>query len=158
MRKLFLSFFYLSFTFIVLGQSSAIPNYISIETANSSDTECTYSYAKIVPKADALYDEQKLEEALDLYKRALSFRKNDEHVIQRIRQIESISIEKNREYVKIVKKADECFDNQQYEKALELYKRAHLFRKKDTYVIKRIRETKQKIRQSNRRRKYSSSK
>lgn len=62
------------------------------------------------------------------------------------------------QYNKIVKKADECFDNQQYEKALELYKRAHSLRKKDTYVIKRIRETKQKIRQSNKRRKYSSSK
>ena len=60
------------------------------------------------------------------------------------------------QYTKIVKKADECFDNQQYEKALELYKRAHLFRKKDKYVIKRIRETKQKIRQSNRHTKSSS--
>ncbi len=60
------------------------------------------------------------------------------------------------QYAKIVKKADECFDKQQYEKALELYKRAHLFRKKDKYVIKRIRETKRKIRQSNRRMNSSS--
>ncbi|MDH4472218.1 MAG: tetratricopeptide repeat protein [Fluviicola sp.] len=156
MKRPFLFSFYLSFAFVVSGQVPAEPNAISPDTTNRSDTECTYSYAKIVPKADALYDEGKFEEALDLYNRALSLRKNDEHVLQRIRQIESRSIEKEIVYNKIVKKADEYYDKREYEKALELYKRAHLFRENDKYVIKRIRETKRKIRQSNRLRKWSS--
>lgn len=156
MKRHFIFSCYLSFTVTVSGQVPAEQNYFFVDTVNRSDFECTYSYAKIVPKADALFDAQNFEEALDLYNRALTFRKNDEHVLQRIYQIGQFSIEKDREYNKIVKKADEYYDKREYEKALELYKRAHLFRENDKYVIKRIRETKRKIRQSNRLRKSSS--
>lgn len=149
MKRHFLFWCYLAFSVIVSGQVPADPNYISPDTTNRSDFECTYSYAKIVPKADALFDAQKFEEALDLYNRVLAFRKTDEHVLQRIRQIES-GFEQDLEYDKIVKKADEYFDKHEYVKALELYKRAHLFRENDKHVIKQTRKTERKIRQSNR--------
>jgi tetratricopeptide (TPR) repeat protein len=149
MKRHFLFWCYLPFAVTVSGQVPDEQICISLDIANRSDFECTYSYAKIVLKADALFDAQKFEEALDLYNRALAFRKTDEHVLQRIRQIES-GFEQDLEYDKIVKKADEYFDKHEYVKALELYKRAHLFRENDRYVIKRIRETKRKIRQSNR--------
>jgi tetratricopeptide (TPR) repeat protein len=140
MKRFLLSMLYLSFVLVVSGQSSADTNYISIKPINSSDTECTHSYIKIVPKADALYDERKFDEALELYKRALSFRKNDEHVIQRIYEIE-----KDLQYDKIVKKADDCYKKRDYEKALELYKRCQAFRKNDQHVTKMIRKTERKI-------------
>ncbi len=128
---------------MAFGHSPAYTNYISIEPINSSDTECTYSCIKIVPKADALYDERKFEDALDLYKRALSFRKNDEHLIQRIYEIE-----KDLQYDKIVKKADEYYKKREYKKALELYKRCQVFRKNDKHVAKMIRKTERKLRYS----------
>ncbi|MBI3239292.1 MAG: tetratricopeptide repeat protein [Flavobacteriia bacterium] len=143
MKRLLLSNLYLSFVLVVSGQSSADINYISIEPINSSDAECTHSRIKIVPKADAFYDERKFDEALELYKRALSFRKNDEHVIQRIYELE-----KDLQYDKIVKKADDCYKKRDYKKALELYNRCQTLRKNDQHVTKMIRKTERKLRYS----------
>lgn len=64
--------------------------------------------------------------------------------IQSIELITHLEIEK--QYNKIVKKADEYYDKREYEKALELYKRAQLLKKNDKHVIKRIRKIERKLR------------
>ncbi|MES2554945.1 MAG: hypothetical protein V4604_02280 [Bacteroidota bacterium] len=55
------------------------------------------------------------------------------------------SKEYEQQYLRIVEKADECYRNHEYEKALEYYKRAQILRKNDKHVIKRIRKLERKL-------------
>ena len=57
----------------------------------------------------------------------------------------TIHIEFEKVYTKIVIKADEFYRKREYEKALELYKRAQSFKKNDKHVIKRIRKIERKL-------------
>ncbi|ASS48762.1 MAG: hypothetical protein A3E30_02745 [Fluviicola sp. RIFCSPHIGHO2_12_FULL_43_24] len=54
----------------------------------STYEEYEQQYLKIVEKADEYYRGREYEKALEFYKRALILRKNDKHVIKRIRKIE----------------------------------------------------------------------
>lgn len=112
-----------------------------------ANTEKEKAFKKLIIEADDLYDNKRFIDAKDKYEEALDLFPNDAHAIKRVQQ----SIEKAKEkvnagdearYQKILTKADEYFDEENYDKAISLYERALGLRSYDKYPKDKIAEIK----------------
>lgn len=115
------------------------------ESAENSEKEKAFN--KLIIEADDLFDNKRFIDAKDKYEAALDIKPNDAYAIRRVQE----SIEKAKEkvnagdearYQKILTKADEYFDNENYEKAKSLYERALGLRSYDRYPKDKIAEIK----------------
>lgn len=102
-------------------------------------------YNKIVADADKLFDEKNYNDAINKYKEALSVKQNEDYPQQQIDKITGImknqeEIELDKEYSKILKVADKSFDEKNYDKAIELYKRALTFKPQEEYPQSKLKE------------------
>jgi epidermal growth factor receptor substrate 15 len=103
-----------------------------------------------IRKADKAFMNKKYNESIDLYAQALKIKKNDDYAKSQIQKAEdALNILENNsldaEFNAIVAKANEAFDNEEYEKALTRYEEALMIKSDDTFAKDRRDETKQII-------------
>ncbi|MBK8925274.1 MAG: tetratricopeptide repeat protein [Crocinitomicaceae bacterium] len=108
------------------------------------DTE----YNNYISQADALFNQGKYLESIPVYQQALGVKPNDAYATNQIQEAERREKEKSvdeaeQEYQKILTAAQKKFDEGDYLKALDYYKRALTMKPGDTYVQKRIAEINQ---------------
>ncbi|PKR81610.1 hypothetical protein CW751_03545 [Brumimicrobium salinarum] len=91
-----------------------------------------------ISEADELFAQERFLDAVKVYEKALKINKNDAYALKQVQ----LSIEKEEEktargnekrYQKILTKADEYFDDENYDKAISLYERALSLRATDQY-------------------------
>ena len=104
-------------------------------------------YDKFITEADALYNNDEFIDAKKRYESALKAKPNDSYAIRRIKEsVEKAKIKVDKgddiRYQKIVSKADEYFEKENYEKATSLYKRALSLRSYDQYPKVKLDEIK----------------
>lgn len=104
-------------------------------------------YDKYIKEADDFYDDEEYIKAKEAYEKALNEKLNDPYAIRRVQ--ESIAKAKAKvdtgddaRYQKILTKADEYFDEENYEKATSLYERALKLRSYDQYPKDKLAEIK----------------
>lgn len=119
------------------------------DLANQSvaDSEKDKAFKILIIEADDLFDNGRYIDAKDKYEDALEIKQNDAYAIKRVQE----SIERAKEkvnagdearYQKILTKADEYFDEENYNKAISLYERALGLRSYDKYPKDKIAEIK----------------
>jgi tetratricopeptide (TPR) repeat protein len=114
---------------------------------NTLNSEKDKEFKKLITEADDLFDNENFIDAKEQYEAALEVKRNDAYAIRRVQE----SIEKAKEkvgkgdearYQKILTKADEYFDEENYDKSMSLYERALGLRSYDKYPKDRITEIK----------------
>lgn len=115
-----------------------------LDNAAKSDARKT-EIQKLIAKADAKFKDGKWMDAKVYYENVLTIDGSNEYAKSQIRICDQKSIEKTteeekREYQKIITKANENFDSKNYDRAIELYKRALSFRANDPYPKQRLAE------------------
>jgi tetratricopeptide (TPR) repeat protein len=111
---------------------------------NSQDTE----YNNYISQADALFDQQKYLESIELYRKALSVKPNDAYATNRLDEATRLEKEKtlgeeDKEYQKILAAGQKYFDLGDYVKALDYYSRAKGMKPSDPLPQKKIDEINQ---------------
>ena len=103
-------------------------------------------YNELISKADGLYNSNQLKEAKDVYKQAYGVKpeRYPQDQINKINeQLQSESQEQlNRMYDKIIEQANKDYNGENWESALEYYKRANKLKPNDPFPVARIREIK----------------
>jgi tetratricopeptide (TPR) repeat protein len=109
------------------------------------DDEKNKKYQEFISQADSFFDNEEYIKAKDTYEQALKEKSNDPYAIRKIQE----SVEKAKakvdagdeaRYQKIVSKADEYFDEENYDKAKSLYERALKLRSYDQYPKDKLAE------------------
>ncbi|MBI3133694.1 MAG: tetratricopeptide repeat protein [Bacteroidetes bacterium] len=127
------------------GRITEINDKMNVQTqVNQTDVE----YNKYISQADALFAQKNYLEAIGVYKQALGVKSNDAYATNQIQEATRLEQAKSVEeeeiqYQKIVTAGQKKFDEGDYIKALEYYKRALGIRPNDTLVQKKIDEINQ---------------
>lgn len=100
---------------------------------------------KIIAKANESFDAKEWMKAKKLYESALQLDGGNQFAIERVALCDKNAIaerteDEEREYRKIITKADNNFDTKNYDKAKEMYNRALTFRANDPYPKQRLDE------------------
>ncbi|MEJ5304143.1 MAG: tetratricopeptide repeat protein [Bacteroidales bacterium] len=98
-------------------------------------------YSMLISKADSVYSAGDLNEAVNIYKEALSIKSSENYPAKRISQIEKEISDKEfmeNSYVRALATADSCFDVRLYNDALKAYLRATHFKPQETYPHEKI--------------------
>ncbi len=130
-------------------------NEIAAKMEAESLAETEKQYQKIISKADGLLNEEKYDDALSYYERALGLKPSDNYPKDQIDKINTIKKEKadalsqaedlNRRYDALIAEADESFNAQNWPVALEKYKGALELKPSESYPVNRIAEIKTKL-------------
>lgn len=109
---------------------------------NEKNKSTQTQFENLIKDADALFARKDYINAKENYEKALKI-KNDKYAKKQaelcLKELEKID-EEEREYKKIVAKADENFNKKKYDKAIELYTRAKGFRPTDAYPQQKLDE------------------
>lgn len=123
--------------------------FILITTSFSSISQLSESnkneYNKNIRDADSYFSQGKFVEAKDMYEKALALNPTDKYALnQRDKSIanskDKTGQEEGKNYQKIISKADEKYNNSDYENAKSLYQRALGLKPNDTYPKRKIEE------------------
>ena len=117
------------------------------ELANQEKNE---EFDKIISEADNLFDSERFIDAKEKYEEALAIKGNDAYALERREESIQKSKEKTRaqaeaQYQKVLDKADEYFDEENWDKAIGLYERAISLKENDQYPKDKIDEINQII-------------
>ena len=115
-----------------------------LKTLNS-EKETVEKYNQLITNADQLRDNKKWVEAKKIYGNAFNLMPEKEYPQEQINFInEQMKLETQQEfqvqYDKLIKAADDQFNNKEYNKAKELYSRARNMNAEDNYPSQRIAE------------------
>ena len=115
-----------------------------LKTLNS-EKETVEKYNQLITNADQLRDNKKWVEAKKIYGNAFNLMPEKEYPQEQINFInEQMKLETQQEfqvqYDKLIKAADDQFNNKEYNKAKELYSRARNMNAEDNYPSQRITE------------------
>ena len=115
-----------------------------LKTLNS-EKETIEKYNQLITNADQLRDNKKWVEAKKIYGNAFNLMPEKEYPQEQINFInEQMKLETQQEfqvqYDKLIKAADDQFNNKEYNKAKELYSRARNMNAEDNYPSQRIAE------------------
>lgn len=108
-----------------------------------AEKEKEEKYKKLIQQADNLFESSKWQEAMTVYMDALDIfdRKWPKDQIEKCRNnIKNNGDTADKQYQKLIAKADEYFDQQNYEKSRGLYVRATKLKPSDQYPKDRIKE------------------
>lgn len=111
----------------------------------AEDEENRKKYDDLITEADDLFDAESFVDAKDKYQEALNVIQGDQYAIDRIEESVAMAQEKVKKgddarYQKIIDKADEYFDEENYDKATSLYQRALGLRSQDQYPADQLEE------------------
>lgn len=113
----------------------------------AQDQENNKAYNEAIRQADELFNTEQFIKAKEAYELALRSKPNDTYAIERVQ--ESVAKAKAKvdagdetRYQKILTKADEYFDEENWEKAISLYNRARKLRSYDQYPKDKLAEIK----------------
>lgn len=107
-------------------------------------------YDDAIRKADQAFDNKKYNESIDFYSEALNVKENDQYAKTQIQKAEDAlnTLEDNSvdaEFNALIARANQKFDNRDYEEALSIYEEALSIKPDDTFAKDRRDETKQII-------------
>lgn len=110
-----------------------------------ADKETLEKYNKIIADADKLYQDQNYSDAINKYKEALSVKQNENYPQEQIKKITDLMkneevLKNDEQYNKILKVADKYFGEENFDKAIELYKRALTFKPQEEYPQQKLKE------------------
>ena len=119
--------------------------------AEKNKAEVEAKYAAAIQAADAAYDKEEYQEALDKYEEALGYKPQEPHPAQRIVELDALlqaqkekELEQQQadsEYNNLIEAANNLRDQKQYEQAIEKYEEA-LDMKDEQYPKDQIRDIK----------------
>lgn len=122
-----------------LAKIDEVQQIIDNETNNKTGAE----FNRLIKEADALFAQKNYIDAKNTYGKALVIKGTDRYAQKQFelcnQELKKVD-EGDKEYKKIIAKADENFHNKKYDKAIELYKRAKGFRPTDTYPQEKLNE------------------
>jgi tetratricopeptide (TPR) repeat protein len=98
-------------------------------------------YQKVLDKAENFFEAKEYENALNLYKRALTLKPTDEAVkikIEEIKRLMDPICYGNTAYEKVICKADGYFASENYSGAIQFYQRAAMLNPGEAYPAKMI--------------------
>ena len=126
-----------------IKEINKILEHIAQQKLKEAETE--QAYRKLVSQADNKFVLEDWKSAQELYQEALEVRPMDKYAKEQLnatiqKQREESDKEAMRQYQKIVDKADEYFNNQEWEQAKGLYQRALTIRATDQYPKDKITE------------------
>ena len=115
-----------------------------------SKSEVEEQYQKIISKADGLKKEEKFEDAISYYERAISLKSDDPYPKKQIEEIKNIIEQRKQEqadkeafekkYNDLIASGDKAFGNKEYEKALKDFKEAVGMKPDENYPQEKIDE------------------
>jgi tetratricopeptide (TPR) repeat protein len=110
-----------------------------------ANTENQKKYESAIAEADKLFDEGNYLDSKNKYEEALFYKGNDNYALTRRDEAmalinKAIDTEKDRQYQKIIDKADEYLADENYDKAKNLYNRASSLRNEDQYPKDKLAE------------------
>ncbi|MGV3631137.1 MAG: hypothetical protein ACO1O6_08020 [Bacteroidota bacterium] len=110
---------------------------------NESNNKTEAEFTRLIKEADALFAQKNFIDAKNTYGKALNIKSADRYAKKQFdlcnKELEKIN-DGDKEYRKIIDKADEYFQDKKYDKAIELYKRAKGFRPSDSYPQEKLNE------------------
>ncbi|MEX2485047.1 MAG: hypothetical protein WED10_10820 [Brumimicrobium sp.] len=122
-------------------------NYIE----NKENEEMLEAYQEVIERANLSFNTTEYEEALELYEEALTVKPGDKFASNRRDETRQIlddlasKAESNKEdedeFNRLIKEADEYFDNESYIDAKEAYEKALEIKSNDVYAIERAQES-----------------
>ncbi|MCG8578005.1 MAG: hypothetical protein MI810_24210 [Flavobacteriales bacterium] len=117
--------------------------------------ETEKNYQKIISKADGLRDDDRLDEAISYYERALSLKPSDQYPKEQIDKIKKLKEDRakamadkeqlEKDYAAYIKTADESYNAENWSKALENYKNAIALKPDEAHPKSRIEDLKLKM-------------
>lgn len=120
-----------------------------------ADEKKQAAYQKVIAKADGLRDEDKLDEAISYYERAISFKPDDPYPKEQIEVINKLKEERanaqaaddalDKNYKEFIKKADAAYNTEDWIRALDYYSNALLLKPTEKHPQDRIAELEQKV-------------
>ena len=114
------------------------------EASEQEEKDKEARYTALIEEADQLLSEKDYERAKDKYKEAHEVMNNQDYPQEQIDHINKILVDIQDEeqaelqYKKIVDAADKALDNESFDEAEDLYKRANSFRPEDPYPLEQI--------------------
>lgn len=110
----------------------------SIAEQKLKEAETEQAYRKVISKADTRFVKEDWKSAQEFYQEALTIRPLDKYAKSQLnlvieKQKEESEKEAEKQYLKILAKADDFFDSENWEKAKGMYERALTFRANDQY-------------------------
>lgn len=126
-----------------IDEINQILDNIAAQEANADAIEAKYK--AIISKADSKFVLEDWNKAQDLYKEALAVKPNDEYAKKQLqltidKQKAETSNMLEKQYNKILAKADEYFGEEKWDKAIRLYQRALDLKPNDEYPKKKLDE------------------
>ena len=123
---------------------------IDANIAAEAEAAADKDYQEIIEKADQLFDEDNLDDAIIYYNRAINTRPNDQYPKDQIDKINQIKQDRasadaeianaEKAYQDLIKKGDEAFNAKNYDLALATFKEALEKRPNDPYPQQKIDE------------------
>ncbi len=120
-----------------------------------SEDEAQRQYQKIIDKADALLDEDKLEESKSYYNRALTIKKTDAYAQAQIEKIEQIKRDRENElseekkleeqYDALIKEGETAMNVDSWQQALDKFNAALALKPGESYPLNKIAEIEGKM-------------
>jgi hypothetical protein len=110
-----------------------------------ANAENLKKYEEAIAEADQLFDKESYLDAKNKYEEALFYKGNDKYALTRRDEAlnilsKGIDSEKDKQYQKIIDKADEYLSDENYDKAKNLYNRAISLRNDDQYPKDKLAE------------------
>lgn len=112
---------------------------------NQAMEEKRKAFDKFIERADGLFEQEKWQEAKQVYQQALSIdytsqyaKKQVEMCVAQMRM--ATQNEKDKQYNKLIAAADKNFNSETYEKAKDYYTRARGMRPNDPYPVRKLQE------------------
>jgi len=109
----------------------------------SSYSQSNQDFASAIKQADFFFTQNKFLDAKNAYENALKLNPNDSYAKKQVEKCianekEKGKSEENRSYQKIINKADQLFDNKDYQASKSMFQRALELRPSDEYPKKQI--------------------
>lgn len=121
---------------------------IEANMKKETESEAEAQYQKIIKKADLLLSEDKLDDAISYYNRALKIKPNDNYPQEQIAKIEQIKVDRanaasekeklEADYKALIDAADIAFNAQNFQTALTKYQEALILKPGEVYPTSQI--------------------
>ena len=115
----------------------------------AQDTQNSDDYNTLLNRAEKLFFEKKYSDAKGVFEQALKMKPDERHPGNRIREINSLlglDEQEDNDYARLIREADQLYEQQAWEEALKVYKEASLANPEQTYTTDRILELHDRIR------------
>ena len=129
-----------------------------VRDANASANQLEQKYQEQIRKANKSFAEREYVTALSYYNKSLEYKKDDATALAKIEEIKQIlddnakvnmaNAEKKKAFDKFIKRADELFENEQWQEAKNVYAQALSIDNQSPYAKRQLEECVSKMKQA----------